>query len=118
MLYNYIALVFFLLFGLFIPLSLLLAAVLLGHRTTYNSVKNAPYESGEETIGSSRDVDNEYMPYFMIFLPFEIILAILILWSLVARQVGRNLSLEIAFLGVTSLIFSLIGYKFISDKNV
>lgn len=117
MLYNYVALVFFVILGLLIPLSFLLTAKLLAHRVPGNSVKNAPWESAEETTGSSRDIDNEYMPYFMLFLPFELVLVMLILWSSASRGFSYDTSLAILSLAVISAVFSLVGYRFASDKN-
>ena len=67
MLYDYVALVLFVVFAIFIPVSFLLTSKLLRKRGTGNPVKNSPYESGEETIGRSKDIDNEYLSYFMLF---------------------------------------------------
>ncbi|MGI0133342.1 MAG: NADH-quinone oxidoreductase subunit A [Candidatus Micrarchaeaceae archaeon] len=117
MLFNYVALVVFFAFAIFVPVSFLLTAKMLGRRVPGNRVKNAPYEAGEQTIGSSRDIDNEYMPFFMMFLPFEIALVVLILWSVAARQLSYTTGIEIIALAVISTAFSLIGYKFISGKN-
>lgn len=117
MLFDYVALVVFAAFAIFIPVSFLVFAKMLGRRSQGNAAKNAPYEAGEKTIGNSRDIDNEYLPFFMMFLPFEIVLVILILWSVVARQLAYMTGIEIIALAVISTLFSLIGYKFISDKN-
>ncbi|HUY70009.1 MAG TPA: NADH-quinone oxidoreductase subunit A [Candidatus Baltobacteraceae bacterium] len=117
MLYNYLALAFFIIIGLLIPSSIILTSRLLGRRVAENLVKNAPYESGEETVGSSRDIDNEYLPYFMLFLPFEVVIAIVILWSVVARGIGYNTSIEIIVLTVLSAAMALVGYKFVRGKN-
>ncbi|MCL5102156.1 MAG: NADH-quinone oxidoreductase subunit A, partial [Candidatus Marsarchaeota archaeon] len=73
MLYNYIALALFALLGIFIPTAFLFGAKILGRRNRPNEVKDAPYESGEKSVGSSRDIDSEYFPYLMLFLPFEVI---------------------------------------------
>lgn len=114
--YNYIALMFFVIIGLLIPALFLFAARLLGNRAPGNPVKNAPYESAEETIGSSRGIDNEYLPYLMLFLPFEIVLAMLILWSTVAKAIDYNISLAIISLAVISTVFSFVGYKLIGGR--
>jgi NADH:ubiquinone oxidoreductase subunit 3 (subunit A) len=113
MLYNYIALLFFSGLGLLIPLLFLLAAKLLGRASPGNPAKGAPYESAEETIGSNRAVYGDYLPYFMLFLPFEIVLVVLILWSTVARGVDRGTSAGIMLLAVISMVLSVVGYKFI-----
>ncbi len=111
MLYNYLALVFFAAFALFIPVSFLLTAKLLGRKEQGNPVKNAPYESGEETVGTSRDIDNEYLPYFLIFLPFEIVIALLLLWAIAANSISHVYNLEIILLGLFATILSFIGYR-------
>ncbi len=111
MLYNYVALCLFAAFAVFLPLSFILTSRLIGRKEHGNPVKNAPYESGEETIGSSRDIDNEYLQYFMLFIPFEIVIAILVLWSTATAQLGYFANLAILSLGVSATIVSLIGYK-------
>ena len=116
MLYNYLALLFFAVFAVFIPASFLMFAKLLGKRSEGNPVKNAPYESGEETVGRSRDIDNEYLPFFMIFIPFEIIVAILILWAMVARDLTYSYGIAFAMLGVLATVLSLVGYRMIVVK--
>jgi NADH:ubiquinone oxidoreductase subunit 3 (subunit A) len=113
MLYDYVALLLFIAFAIFIPVSFLLAAKLIGRKESGNAVKNSPYESGEETIGSSRDIENEYLPYFMMFLPFEVIVAILILWSTTTRQMSYGVNIMIISLAVFAAAISLVGYKMI-----
>ena len=73
--------------------------------------KNAPYESGEATTGESRDVDNEYMPHFMLFLPFEIVIAILILWSIAPKGLGYYTNVAILMIGFVATVLSFFGYK-------
>jgi len=109
--YNYIAFLFFAFVGISIPFSMIVISKLLRSRIPSNPVKASPYESAEKPIGSSRDIDNEYMPYFMLFLPFEIVLVILILWSIVASSLDFKLSLSIILITVVSVVFSIIGYK-------
>jgi NADH:ubiquinone oxidoreductase subunit 3 (subunit A) len=110
-LYNYIALLIFSAFAVFVPLSFVLTAKLLGRKPESNPIKNAPYESAEETVGSSKDIDNEYLPYFMIFLPFEIVLVVLISWSTVTKSLNFTSNIAIIMLGVVSTILSFVGYK-------
>jgi NADH:ubiquinone oxidoreductase subunit 3 (subunit A) len=109
--YNYVALLIYIAFAVFMPVSFLLSAKLIGRKESGNPVKNAPYESGEETIGSSKDVDNEYLPHFMIFLPFEMIIVILILWSTVAKTINFETNISIIMLGFTATVLSFIGYR-------
>ncbi|HIH50313.1 MAG: NADH-quinone oxidoreductase subunit A [Candidatus Micrarchaeaceae archaeon] len=111
MLYDYVALLLFAAFAIFIPASFILASKLLRKRGRGNPVRNAPYESGEETIGRSRDIENEYLPYFMLFLPFEIVIAILIIWSSNVRQLDYGTNIAFIILGIFATAMSLIGYK-------
>lgn len=111
MLYNYLALLFFMAFAVFMPVSFLLTAKLLSKREPGNPVKNAPYESGEETVGNSRDIDNEYLPYFMIFLPFEVVVAIMLLWSTAAGGISHINNLGIIILGIFATAMAFIGYR-------
>ncbi|MGI0100696.1 MAG: NADH-quinone oxidoreductase subunit A [Candidatus Micrarchaeaceae archaeon] len=111
MLFDYIALALFIAFAVFVPASFLLTVKLLAHREPGNPVKNSPYESAEETVGDSRNIENEYMPYFMIFLPFEVIIVILILWSTATSYVSYSSSVSVMVLGVLATVLSFIGYK-------
>ncbi|EQD49860.1 NADH-ubiquinone/plastoquinone oxidoreductase chain 3 [mine drainage metagenome] len=117
MFYTYIALIFFIAFALFIPAAFLLTAKLLGHREPGNKAKNAPYESGELPIGSSRDIDNEYLPYFTAFLPFEIVAVVLLVWSVASPSLGYTTNLLYIMLPIFSLIFVFISYKLIRGRN-
>jgi NADH:ubiquinone oxidoreductase subunit 3 (subunit A) len=108
---SYVSIAIFAAFAIFVPAGFLLTAKLLGRKSSGNPIRNAPYESGEETIGTSRDVDNEYMPHFMIFLPFEIVVAILILWSTVASSMSYYSSIAIIMLGIVAVVLSGMGYK-------
>jgi NADH:ubiquinone oxidoreductase subunit 3 (subunit A) len=117
MLYNYIALVLFALFGIFIPSSFLLTAKLLGRKYKPNDVKDAPYESGEKAVGESRDIDSEYFPFIMLFLPFEVVAVLVLVWSYAANSIGRYSGLYMILLLVFATIFSVIGYKTIGDNH-
>ncbi len=111
MISNYIALLIFAAFAIFVPLSFLLTAKLLGRKRSGNPVKNAPYESGEEPIGVSKDVENEYLPNFMLFLPFEIIIVLLLVWAAVNRAVPLGASIWILALAVCASALSIIGFR-------
>ncbi len=117
MIYDYIALIFFALFGIFIPVSFLLSAKLLGKHEPGNPVKNAPYESAEETIGGSRDIDNEYLSYFALFLPFEIVAVVVLLWSEVAYSLPLPIDLLYLGLPMISMLLMFAAYKLINDKH-
>ncbi|MCL4387682.1 NADH-quinone oxidoreductase subunit A [Candidatus Marsarchaeota archaeon] len=117
MLYNYIALVLFVLLGIFIPVSFLMTAKILGRKYRPNDVKDAPYESGEKVVGSSKDIDSEYFPFIMLFLPFEVVAILALVWSYASGIMSRYSGLYIVLLLVFATVFSLIGYRVIGDDN-
>ncbi len=117
MLYNYIALAFFAAVSLAMPFTFLLGARLLGRREPRNAVKGAPYESGEETIGGSRDVDNEYLPLFMLFVPFELVAAMLLIWAGAAASAGYTIGIAMLVLGSLATALALLGYAVAGARN-
>lgn len=110
--YNYIALAVFVLLSISVPASFLLTSKFLRPSPSKNKTKQAPYESAEATIGKTRDVDNEYISFFALFLPFEIISMVLVLWALVARSLDPLTNALALGLAVLSMFLALIGYKF------
>ncbi len=114
--YNYIALGFFVLFAIFVPVSFLLTSKLLRPKSIGNKAKNTPYESAEEPIGSSRDVVNEYLPFFAMFLPFEIIALSIVLWTISARELPLGTNVLVLGLVITSMLLALVGYRFASER--
>ena len=117
MLYNYIAIVLFALLGISIPAGFLFASKLLRRAANLNDVKTAPYESGEKSIGSSRDMDVEYFPFLMLFLPFEVIAILTLLWALVSKTDGRYLGIYFFIMLIAPSALSIIGYKLIGGHD-
>lgn len=117
MIYTYVAVAIFAGFGLLVALLFLLSAKLLSPSEPKNPVKNAPYESAEQTIGSNRDLDNEYLPFFMLFLPFEVLAVVLLIWSTVSRETTFNVSWGVMSLAAIAGIVAIAGYKIASGKN-
>ncbi len=115
--YNYIALAFFVLFALFVPISFLLTSKMLRQKSRGNRVKNTSYESAEQPIGSARDIATEYLAFFAIFLPFEIMAMVVVLWSISARQLDLTTNIAIIGLAIISMALAMLGYKFISDRD-
>lgn len=111
MLYNYIALAFFAIVATLVPASIIIASKLLGKKDKGNPIRNAPYESAEESVGSAKDIDNEYLPLFSIFLPFEVIVGIIIVWSLVAYSIPYAVDIGVVALGVLSAVTAMFGYR-------
>jgi NADH:ubiquinone oxidoreductase subunit 3 (subunit A) len=115
--FEAMAFIFFTLFSIFIPASFLFSSRMLRKRYAGNPVKNSPYESGEETIGKSRDIDAEYFPYFIIFLPFELIAVFAILWSAYSSYAGKLSGLYVIALIALATCFAIFGYKLINDNH-
>ena len=114
MIYDYLALAIFAAFAIFVPASFVLTSKLLARRAAGDSTRNAPYESGEASIGNSRDVDNEYMPHFMLFLPFEMVVAILLTWSIATKSLGYYANVAILMVGFVATALAFFGYKLAS----
>jgi NADH:ubiquinone oxidoreductase subunit 3 (subunit A) len=117
MLYNYAALAFFIAFGLLIPASYLLLARLLRNEEQGNPVKNAPYESAEASLGTERGITHEYLSYFMLSLPFEMVLVMLFFWSSAYRAMPISVSTDMMALVAIAAAFALFGYKLASGGN-
>ncbi len=118
MLYDYVVLGVFALLGMLIPASLLISSKILGFKSQGNKVKNAPWESAEESVGESLDIDNEYLPFFSIFLPFEIIAAIFIVWASQAKNIAYNQDVGVIVLATLSAFVVLGFYKLAArDKH-
>ena len=114
---TYLILIISFLFALFLPFSFLLLSKLLRPKSSKNHVKNAPYESGEETIGYSKDIYSEYTGFFPVFLSFEVIIIILIFWASVSNYVSYKNSILLLSISVIAVILSLISYKLASGVN-
>lgn len=108
---NYVSLLFFIAFAVFVPLSFLLTSRLLRRRSVSNPVKNAPYESAEASIGSSRDIDNEYLGFFALFLPFELVAILVVLWAIAAKDLELSTNIYIVGLPVLAMALAAVGYK-------
>jgi NADH:ubiquinone oxidoreductase subunit 3 (subunit A) len=83
----------------------------MSRRYAGNAVKNAPWESGEASVGRARDVENEYLPFFSLFLPFEVVAGILLVWSIVAYGAGYEAGISVILLAVASCGAAFFGYK-------
>ena len=116
--YDYIALFIFVLFALFVPASFLLTSKLLRPHKAMNPVRGTSYESAEEPINSGRDVVNEYLHFFVLFLPFEIVGMVLVLWAIAARGLSLTANILIVGLAVVSMALALIGYKIAVRRDV
>jgi NADH:ubiquinone oxidoreductase subunit 3 (subunit A) len=111
MLYDYIALAVFAVLALLVPLALITVSKLIARRSPGNPIKNAPWESGEASIGRARDIENEYLPFFSLFLPFEVVAGILLAWATVAYGLSFSVDLGMIVLAIASGGAAWFGYR-------
>ncbi len=100
-----VAVIIFALFSLFVPASMLLTSISLRKNTVKNTVRDSSYESGEESRGNRISIMNEYLHYFGMFIAFEIIVGVILVWVPIARKIPFNSSLEIMGLLIFGFIF-------------
>ena len=100
-----LAIFVFILFSVFTPVSLILASRSLRRNTKRNSVKDAPFESAEESRGNGISIMNEYLHYFPMFIAFEIMVAVVLVWAPVSRSVSFIPSVAILGLLVVGMVF-------------
>lgn len=100
-----LAILIFILFSVLTPVSLILTSRYLRRNTKRNSVKDAPYESAEESRGNRISIMNEYLHYFSMFLAFEIIVVVVLVWAPISKSVPFIPSLAILGLVVGAMIF-------------
>ena len=108
MLSVYAQIVIFALIAVFIPLSLLLFSRLVRPRSSNNEVQTLAYESAEESIGQKVEIMHEYLHYFTVFLAFEIISVVVIIWSTFSRQAQSSSGLYIIALLIFGLVFEAL----------
>lgn len=106
--YTFVVVFFFGAIALFVPLSMLLLAKLLGARTRQNPVKLENYESAEAPIGTKRDVTSEYLHYFPLYLGFEMVIVVLLGWGTVYTKLSQMVGLGI--IGLSAIAFVMAAF--------
>ncbi|MDE1768650.1 MAG: NADH-quinone oxidoreductase subunit A [Candidatus Micrarchaeota archaeon] len=104
-----VAVAIFIVFSIFVPASMLLTSMLLRRNTQSNSVRDASYESAETSKGNRISIMTEYLHYFGMFISFEIVVAIILIWAPVANQIALTPTIE---------LFGLMGAGFILEALV
>lgn len=113
----YLQIIVFALIAVFVPLFLLLFSKLVRLRGNGNEVQTLVYESAEESVGQRVEIMHEYLHYFAIFLAFEIIAIMVIIWSTFSGQV-RNASFSyILALLSFAVVFELLVFGIIKSKG-
>ncbi|MDE1846274.1 MAG: NADH-quinone oxidoreductase subunit A [Candidatus Micrarchaeota archaeon] len=106
--YTYIPVAIFAALALFVPISMLVLAKLIGATPRQNPIKLENYESAESPIGVSRDITNDYLQYFPLYLGFEIVIVIILGWAAVSSSIPTAVSLGI--IGISAVAFVLSSF--------
>ena len=104
---NVVAILLFMLFAIFTPISLILTSKALRRLTTRNKVRDQAYESGEESTGTRIAIMHEYLHYFTMFISFEILAAVVLVWAPVSKSVGFTPSIAVLGLLVVGVVFEV-----------
>ncbi len=102
---NVVAIAIFILFSLATPVLLVLVSKALRKGTKRNAVKDLPYESAEESSGVRMAVMHEYLQYFPMFIAFEILVGVVLVWAPIARAVQFIPSVAVLSLLFVGLVF-------------
>ncbi len=89
------AILIFIIFSVFVPVSMISASIMLRGRTRRNRVRDAPYESAEASSGGGVSIMKEYLHYFSMFIAYELLVAIALVWVPVARVVSFGSSMAV-----------------------
>ncbi|MHB1830630.1 MAG: NADH-quinone oxidoreductase subunit A [Candidatus Micrarchaeaceae archaeon] len=103
--FNVIAIILFIAFAIFTPVSMIITSKMLRRKTTRNPVKDAAYESAEASTGSRITIMNEYLHYFSMFIMFEILVAVVLVWAPLASSMQFIPSAAILSLLVFGMAF-------------
>ena len=117
MAFTYATLAVFAFLAAFVPISMLLLAKTLGPRTKQNPIKLETYESAEFPIGTHKDVTNDYLHYFPLYLGFEIVVVILFAWIIVSGKVGREIGIALIGVSFGAFVLASIGIIIASTKE-
>lgn len=113
-----VTVVVFTVLALFVPLSMLLLAKLIGARTTQNPVKLKNYESAEELIGHGRDITNDYLHYFPLYLGFELIVVVLLGWAMVSNIVGSAIGFAVIGISAGGFVLAALAMGLAHSKGI
>lgn len=104
---DYLAIAVFGFLALLVPGIMLFLIRMLGPRTKQNAVKLLNYESAEESIGTHRDITNEYLHYFSLYLGFEFTVIVVMAWVYVFNVSLVKINVMIMMLLAVAFVFSL-----------
>lgn len=115
--YTYLSVAIFAAIAIFVPLSMLLLAKLIGANVRQNPIKLESYESAESPIGFGRDVTNDYLHYFPLYLGFEIVLVLILSWAIVSATLSQTIGFSIIAVSVISFVLAAFGLGIANQKH-
>ncbi len=104
----YIVVAVFVILSLFEPLSMLLFSRVVRRRSPGNPVKNGNYESAEDSIGTRTSTMSEYLYYFPLFIMFEVVTAVVLIWAVNAKAMQGAYDWPIVSVLVVSLFLEFL----------
>ncbi len=114
----YIDLIVFAIVAAMVPIGMLLVSRLLSRKMKRNDILLDNYESAEMPIGDVKDITNDYLYYFPIFIAFELLIVALIFWSFVYSGIGIYFSAAVMLMLILGTIATFISLKFMErDYN-
>ncbi|MGC8629017.1 MAG: NADH-quinone oxidoreductase subunit A [Candidatus Micrarchaeia archaeon] len=102
----YLEVAIFFAVSVFVPAAMLLFSWLVRPKTGRNEVQEKNYESAEEPVGTETAVMAEYSPYFVVFLMFELLSLVVLLWAIDIRSMSKYSGYFIFLLPVFSIFLS------------
>ncbi|MEM0148686.1 MAG: NADH-quinone oxidoreductase subunit A [Candidatus Micrarchaeaceae archaeon] len=88
--------------------ALLLFSKLVRRESEGNPVKNSSYESAEGSIGETVSMPFEYAHYFPVFLGFEIVAIVTLIWASIARSMTFADGIAVIALLIMATFFSVL----------
>jgi NADH:ubiquinone oxidoreductase subunit 3 (subunit A) len=108
---GYIAIIIFMALSLFMPFSMILTSMMIRRRSVRGSVEHSNYESAEDSTGARISIMNEYFHYFSMFLAYEIIVAIVLIWAASSGVMAREAGAVVLSLAVFGFVMELFVSK-------
>ncbi len=96
-----------------LPAGMFLLNALLAPKVFQSDVKLTNYESAAKPIGTHRDVSNEYVAYFPIYLSMELVIIAVLAWSIFSAG-SKGMIFPIAYLAI-ALPFVFIARQIIAS---
>ena len=100
-----------------VPLSMLAFSKLIGARPNQNPIKLGNYESAEVPFGPHKDVTNEYLHYFPLYLGFELVAVIILSWVIVFNNYYTGIDVIIIGISVFAFILSMFAILIARSKD-